>query len=120
VTTDWLDPSGVEVDADITPPAIGADAVKSAVEGDAAAAVSGPLVLHGRDDVDGVIDPARMGEVITFVPEDGTLRTELDLEAAQAILNETRADTEAKKQNAQISFSGGSRQITPSVDGVKL
>ncbi len=120
VTTDWLDPSGVEVDADITPPAIGTDAVKSVVEGDAAAAVSGPLVLHGRDDVDGVIDPARMGEVITFVPEDGTLRTELDLEAAQAILNETLADTEAKKQNAQISFSGGSRQITPSVDGVKL
>ena len=120
VTTDWLDPSGVEVDADITPPAIGTDDVKSVVEGDAAAAVSGPLVLHGRDDVDGVIDPARMGEVITFVPEDGTLRTELDLEAAQAILNETLADTEAKKQNAQISFSGGSRQITPSVDGVKL
>ncbi|WP_291340134.1 VanW family protein [Corynebacterium sp.] len=120
VTTDWLDPSGVEVDADITPPAIGTDDVKSVVEGDAAAAVSGPLILHGRDDVDGVIDPARMGEVITFVPEDGTLRTELDLEAAQAILNETLADTEAKKQNAQISFSGGSRQITPSVDGVKL
>lgn len=120
VTTDWLDPSGVELDADITPPAIGTAAVKAAAEGDAAAAVSGPVVLHGRDDVDGVIEPARMGEVVTFVPEGGSLRTELNLEAAQAILNETLAGTEAKKQNAQISFAGGSRQITPSVDGVKL
>ncbi len=120
VTTDWLDPDGIEVDADITPPAIGADAVKTATEGDAAAAVSGPIILHGRDGIDGVIEPARMGEVITFVPEEDTLRTELDLEAAQAILNETLADTEAKKQDAKISFAGGSRQITPSVDGVKL
>ena len=120
VTADWLDPSGVEVDADVTPPTIGADAVRAAAEGDAAAAVSGPLTVRGRDEINGVIEPARMGEVVTFVPEDGALRTEIDTGAAQAILDETLAETEARKQNARIDFSGGTRQVTPSVDGVKL
>lgn len=120
VTADWLDPSGIEIDAVVTPPAIGEDAVQAAAEGDAAAAVSGPLTVKGRDDIDGVIEPARMGEVVTFVPEDGTLRTDLNIDAAQTILDETLAQTEATRQNAKISFAGGSRQITPSVDGVQI
>ena len=120
VTSDWLDPAGIEVDADITPPAIDSDVVRAAAEGDAAAAVAGPLTVRGRDDVNGVIEPARMGEVVTFVPVDGALQTEINAEAAQGILAETLSETEAQKQNARISFAGGSRQITPSVDGVKL
>ena len=120
VTSDWLDPEGVEVDAEITPPAIDEDVVEKTAEGDAAAAVGKSLTVTGRDDINGVIEPARMGEVVTFVPVDGELRTEIDTEAAQTILNETLSGTEAKKQNAQIAFSGGSREVTPSVDGVKI
>ncbi|MDO5512354.1 VanW family protein [Corynebacterium sp.] len=120
VTTDWMAPEGVEVEADITPPAIDEDIVRAAAEGDAAAAVAGPLTVVGRDDVDGVITPERMGEVVTFVPVDGELRTEIDEEVAREILAETLSETESEKQNARIAFSGGSRQITPSVDGVAL
>ncbi|MDO5670891.1 MAG: VanW family protein [Corynebacterium sp.] len=120
VTADWLDPDGVEVEAEVTPPAIDDDVVAKAVEGDAAAAVSGPLTVHGRDDIDGVIEPARMGEVVTFVPVDGELKTEINTEAAQGILDETLAETESAKQNARITFSGGGRQVTPSVDGVQI
>ena len=120
VRTDWIDPAGVEVDAGTTEPAINEDVVTEAAEGPAAAAVSGPLVVQGRDDVDGVIEPARMGEVLTFVPEDGQLRTDIDVEAARAILDETLAGTESQVSNAQISFSGGARQITPHSDGVTI
>ena len=120
VSTDWLDPEGVEVDAEITPPAIGEDAVAETAEGDAAAAVSSPVTVLGRDDVNGVIEPARMGEVVSFVPEGESLRTDVDVAAAQTILDETLAATEASRQDARISFSGGSRQITPHIDGVTL
>lgn len=120
VTTDWLDPEGVEVDAEITPPAVGEEAVQAAAEGDAAAAVSAPLTVRGRDDVAGVIEPARMGEVVTFVPDGESLRTEIDVDAAQVILAQDLAGTESIRQDARISFAGGSRQITPHIDGVKL
>ncbi|MFC6146728.1 VanW family protein [Corynebacterium nasicanis] len=120
VTADWLDPAGVEVEATITPPAIDEAAVRKVAEGDAAAAVAAPLTVTGRDDINGVIEPARMGEVVTFVPVDGALQTEINTEAAQGILAEKLGETEARKQNALIDFSGGSRQITPSVDGVKI
>ncbi|WP_460490516.1 VanW family protein, partial [Corynebacterium nasicanis] len=111
---------GVEVEATITPPAIDEAAVRKVAEGDAAAAVAAPLTVTGRDDINGVIEPARMGEVVTFVPVDGALQTEINTEAAQGILAEKLGETEARKQNALIDFSGGSRQITPSVDGVKI
>ncbi|WP_231587503.1 VanW family protein [Corynebacterium comes] len=120
VTADWLDPEGVKVDADVSPPAIGEAAVKEAAEGDAAAAVSGPISVLGRDDVTGVIEPARMGEVISFVPEGETLRTQINVEAAQAILGAALSTTESTRQDARISFAGGSRQITPHIDGVKI
>ena len=120
VTTDWLDPAGIEVDAEITPPAIDADTVTATAEGDAATAVSGPLTLTGRDGITGTIPPERMGEVVTFVPEDATLRTDIDIETAQGILNETLSQTESTRRNANITFAGGSRQITPHSDGVKI
>ncbi|AGF73575.1 putative secreted protein [Corynebacterium halotolerans YIM 70093 = DSM 44683] len=119
VTSRWLDPTGVEVDAEITEPAIGTDAVEAA-EDTATTVVSTPLVVHGRDEVDGVIEPARMGEVVTFVPEGDQLRTDINVEVAQGILAETLGTTESQRQNAQITFTDGGRQITPHVDGVQI
>ncbi|MCS5480552.1 VanW family protein [Corynebacterium sp. YIM 101645] len=120
VTTDWLDPAGIEVDAEVTPPAIDADTVAATAEGDAAAVISGPLTVTGRDDINGLIPPERMGEVVTFVPEDDRLRTDINVEAAQGILDETLSETESTRRNADITFSGGSRQITPHSDGVQI
>ncbi len=119
VTGRWLDPAGVELDADVTEPTIGTDTVKAAT-GIAETAVTTPLVATGRDGIDGVIEPARMGEVVTFVPEGEELRTDINLEVAQGILAETLGTTERERRNAQIAFTGGGRQITPHVDGVKI
>lgn len=119
VTGRWLDPAGIEVDADILEPAIGPDAVEEAA-GVAETVVAGPLVVTGRDGIDGVIEPARMGEIVTFVPEGEALRTDINTGAAQGILAETLGATESERRNAQITFTGNGRQITPHSDGVTI
>lgn len=120
VTADWLKPEGVSVEPEITEPAIGEDAVQKAAEGPAADAVSTPIEVVGRDEVTGTIPQDRLGVVVTFVPDGENLRTDVNTEAAQILLAEQLAVTESERQNAQISFSGGSRQITPSVDGEQI
>lgn len=116
---DWLDPHGVHTQPVVTKPAIGEAAVKQVVEGYAARAVSGPIVVKGRG-VDGQIPVDRMHEVVAFIPDGDHLRTEISTETAQAILAEKLGETEKKKKNAQISFSGGGRSVTPAVDGVRI
>lgn len=120
VTGGWMNPEGVEIDAEITEPEIGDDPVQELAEGEAAAAVSGPIVAQGRDDIDGVIPVERMGEVFNFYFEDGSFRTEIDMEASQGILAENLGQTESVKQNAQITFPGGAKTVTPHSDGVEI
>lgn len=120
VTAEWLNPAGIEVEASVVEPDIRDDAVRKAAEGDAARAVSSPVVAQGRDGVKGVIPVERMGEVVTFTPDNGALRTDVNLEAAQAMLAEGLASTEKTRANATISFSGGGKQVTPHVDGVTI
>lgn len=120
VTSEWLNPKGVEVHAAVVEPDIRDDAVRAVVEGDAARAVSAPVVAQGREGVRAVIPVERMGEVVTFAPDRGALRTDVNLEAAQAMLAQGLASTERQRTNAQISFSGGTKQVTPHVDGVTI
>lgn len=120
VTAEWLNPKGIEVAAAVVEPDIRDDAVRAAAEGDAARAVSAPVVAQGRDGVKGVIPVERMGEVVTFSPDQGVLRTDVDLDAARAMLAQGLAGTERQRANAQISFSGGSKRVTPHVDGVTI
>lgn len=119
VTTEWLMPEGVTIKAAVKEPEIRAAAVKAAAEGDAAKAVSKPIIAHGRDHIDGVIPPERMGEVVTFVPDKDALRTDINVEAAQGILAENLTQTERQRRNAEITF-GEQRVITPHVDGVTI
>jgi vancomycin resistance protein YoaR len=114
VTDGWLDPAGVEVEALPLEPAINQDVVDDAANGPAAEAVSGPLVLSGDDEVDGVIEPARIGEFVAFLNEDGAIRPDVDVEAATVILDEQLAVTETESINAQILSDGS---ITPHQDG---
>ncbi|GAA1471312.1 VanW family protein [Corynebacterium felinum] len=120
VTSEWLHPQGVTVDASIITPEYDAAKVKQLVDGVAKQAVSGPVILHGRDHVDGVIPPERMGEVVTFIPENGQFRTDINHEAAKNILLEALHSTEVPRANATINFSGASRQVIPHRDGVRI
>ena len=117
IAADWLSPHGVEIKVEETSPVIGEKAVRDVVEGDAKRALAGPIIVHGVDNIDGIIPVEQMGEVVTFVPEDKHLRTEVNIERAQEILAARLADTEVPLKNANISFSGGSRTVTPHSDG---
>lgn len=120
VLSEWLNPEGVSVTPEVTTPDIDAQDVKKAVSGEAAKAVAAPIVVKGRDGINGEIPLDRMHEVVAFVPFEGQLKAEVNVETAQAILDENLSKTEVKKKNAGITFSGGGRVVTPSEDGVRV
>ncbi|MCX7445646.1 VanW family protein [Corynebacterium sp. P7003] len=120
ITTDWLNPDGVHATVTVTEPVIGEKEVSTVAGGPAAAAVSGPVVAHGIDGVDGVIPVERMGEVVQFRRDGDALRTDVDVDLARDILLENLAGTEVPVKNARISFTGGGRTVTPHSDGRTL
>ncbi|MCS4490162.1 VanW family protein [Corynebacterium sp. ES2794-CONJ1] len=120
IPAEWLSPQGVSVDASIVNPEYGVDKVQRVVDGIAAESVSAPIIVHGRDGIDGRIEPARMGEVVTFVAKNSTFIPEVNPELAREILSEGLAQTEVPKRNARIDFSNGSKVVTPHADGVMI
>ena len=119
MTSNWLNPSGIEVEPTVTEPAIGEQVVKEAVDGPVARALDGPVTLKGRDETDAVIDSDRIGEIVTFRndPKQHRIVPEVDTEAAQGIFAEQLKDTVQEGKNASISASG---EVTPSVDGIEI
>ncbi|AKK12026.1 VanW family protein [Corynebacterium uterequi] len=113
----WLDPQGVSVEPQLSPPAITAEDATAAADGPAAKAISGPLVVHGTDGVDGEIPVDRIGEVISFAPRDGALAPTADAERAEQILDEKLKETEVPATNAVLSSDGS---VTPHVDGTAV
>ena len=120
VTDYWLDPEGVEVEPVTVPAPISQERIEELVDGPAARAVSGPFVVRGDEGVQGVLPVERMGEIVTFPEVDGDIRVEVNRDLAQEILAEPLAETETKPKNAQISFTSGSRVVTPEVDGREI
>lgn len=120
ITEFWLDPEGVEVDVDVVPPAISQDRIEELVNGPAAEAVSAPYVVRGDDGVEGTLPVERMGEIVTFPEVDGDIQVVVNRDLAEEILSGQLAETESEPTNARISFSGGSRVITPEIDGHEI
>ena len=86
VTTAWLDPEGITADINEIEPVINQDQVDAIAEGPAAKAVSGPLKVHGREDITATIEPARVGEFVHFEAHEGQLEPRVDAAKAQEIL----------------------------------
>lgn len=120
VTNNWLNPEGVEVEPEVVPAAISQDNIDELAEGPGEKAVSDPFTVRGDDDAESVIPVERMGEVVTFPEDNGTIRVDVNKEVATEILAEGLADTEEEPTNAQISFSGGSRVVTPEINGHEI
>ena len=117
VTENWLNPEGVKAEPYVVPAAISQDTIDKLAEGAGAKAVSSPFVVRGDDGIEGTIPVERMGEVVSFPEENGTIRVDINAEAATAMLAEGLKETEIEPTNAQISFSSGSRVVTPEVTG---
>ncbi|MDO5030080.1 MAG: VanW family protein [Corynebacterium sp.] len=116
----WLLPGGIDIKPTEQDPVIGEDQVREAAEGEAAAAVSSPIIAKGRDNIDGIIPPERMGEIVNFVSRDGKLAADVNVDRAQEILAEGLSETEVEKRNASLRFDGGAREVIPSQDGVAV
>ncbi len=117
VTQGWLNPNGVEVEAQEVQPVINSDVLTAAAEGPAAKATSGPLHVTGRDNVTAEIPVERIGEVVTFPNVDGRIETQVNTEAAQAIFAEQLAGTEVKMVNASYNSDGS---VNPHSDGLQI
>lgn len=117
VSADWLNPEGVTVEPVVVKPAINDDVIDEAADGVAATAVSGPLVVHGQNDVTGTIGEDRIGEIVSFNNVEGSIEPEVNLEVATSILAEQLADSETEPVNARIATDGS---VTPHTDGTLL
>jgi vancomycin resistance protein YoaR len=121
VRDNWLnDRRRVSVDADVTEADVRRDAADRAVRDVAGKVTDGDVVFAGRDDTDGVLRPADMGLIVTFVPEDGDFRVDWDRDAAREILDEQLGDTEVELRNAGFTGVGRDLEVTPSQDGVLI
>src|SRR5699024_6582288 len=85
--------------------------------GPAKAALNGPLELKGREDVTASLDKQAISSFVGVKKEGENLALDINTERAQELFDATLADTETEMQNAQISFAGGSLQVTPHADG---
>ncbi|MDO5506708.1 MAG: VanW family protein [Corynebacterium casei] len=117
VTSNWLDPEGVEVEPIEVEPAITQDKVDEFADGPAKAALNGNLELKGRNDVTATLDEAAISSFVAVERVEDNLELAINTEHAQELFDATLADTETEMQNAQISFASGSMQVTPHSDG---
>ena len=117
VTSNWLDPEGVEVEPIEVEPAITQDKVDEFADGPAKAALNGNLELKGRNDVTAPLDEAAISSFVAVERVEDNLELAINTERAQELFDATLADTETEMQNAQISFASGSMQVTPHSDG---
>ena len=117
VTSNWLDPEGVEVEPIEVEPAITQDKVDEFADGPAKAALNGALELKGRGDVTATLDEAAISSFVAVERVEDNLELAINTEHAQELFDATLADTETEMQNAQISFASGSMQVTPHSDG---
>lgn len=113
----WLDPQGVQVEPVEKAPAIDEEEVEEIAEGPAAKAVDGALNLKGRKDVTASIEPEGISQFVHIDSVEGHLEVTVDSKTAQGIFAEALASTVTPMRNAQISFAGGQKQVTPHSDG---
>lgn len=117
ITDEWLDLEGVSVEAVEVEPAINKEAIDEMRTGDAAKALDNPLTLHAKNDVTAVLDKPEISQFTSIAARDGKLHLEVDEKRAQELFAERMEGAEVPGENAKVSFSGGSKQVTPSTDG---
>ncbi|WP_051364985.1 VanW family protein [Rhodococcus sp. JG-3] len=115
--TEWS--TGVtEVVYESTPVTVTQDAVDQALSSVAVPAVSEPVVIEGRQNVDATLPVDRVGEVLRFDPDgQGGLTPIYDTGIATGILAPQLVRTEVPPKDASFTFSGGAPTVVPGVMG---
>lgn len=121
IRDNWLNTDHrVSVDADVTRAAVSREEADKVAREVVDKVTSGDLVFAGRDNVEGVLRPADMGRVVTFVPDGDSLRTDWNTEAAKEILTGQLGQTEVEFRNANFEVNGNDLTVIPSQDGVEI
>ncbi|KQU29653.1 VanW family protein [Rhodococcus sp. Leaf233] len=115
--TEWST-GATEVVYESTPVTVTQDAVDQALSNVAAPAVSEPVVIEGRQNVDATLPVDRVGEVLRFDPDgQGGLTPIYDTAIATGILAPQLVRTEVPPKDASFTFSGGAPTVVPGVMG---
>lgn len=113
----WLDADGVRLPVDVSPTAVTADAVDRALAEIARPAASAPIEIATRDGHTGVIPPERIGDALTFVPDDRELRAEWSPDGVRAVAGPPLTPTERPARDATVRITAGSPEVVPAQDG---
>lgn len=115
--TEWAS-GATEVAYASTPVSVTQDAVDRAMAEVAVPATSAPVIVEGRENVDAILPPDRVGEVLRFDPDgQGGLTPIYDTDAATGILAPQLVSTEMPPKDASFTFSGGAPTVVPGVLG---
>ena len=121
VASQWLNKDHtVTVQAEPAFANIRKDKADEMVKGFIEPATASPVVFHGRDHVDGILQPQDMASVMTFVPEGDHFRPEVKTDVATQILSNQLSGTERQYRDANFIMHGKDFEVTPSQDGVAI
>lgn len=121
VRENWLNTSHtVTVPADVVEAALRRSAADAAVRDVVSKVTASPVVFHGRDGVNGVLQPTDMSRIVTFDPAGDHFTPNYHRDVAQGILSAQLASTETQFRNATFTAQGGGLAVVPSQDGTEI
>ena len=111
----------VQLPAEVTEPQITTDEVAAVATSYAKPAVSGPVTLDAGAAGSFKVTAAMIGDSITFVAADGTLKPQLDAEKLRREADDAVAEVELKKpRNATVRLVDGKPKVVPAVNGTTV
>ncbi|MCX6474357.1 VanW family protein [Rhodococcus sp. (in: high G+C Gram-positive bacteria)] len=115
---EWSDGGVVDLPVDEVPVTVTQAGVDRALQEIAIPAVSGDVVVNGRDGKVATLGVDQIGEVLTFTPDgSGRLTPQYNTDAAIKILTPQLASTEVQPKDASFTFAGGKPSVVPGVVG---
>lgn len=127
VKENWLNKDRtVNVEADIQEANIRKKAADKMVKDVIKPATSKPVVFHGRNKVEGKLNPEDMAHIISFKENpdkkgnNGSFEPVFSTDSAQQILQAQLATTEVEFRNASFEFHGDDIEVIPHQDGVEI
>jgi vancomycin resistance protein YoaR len=111
----------VELPAEVTEPQITTAEVAELATSYAEPAVSGPVTLDAGAAGSFKVTASMIGDSITFVAADGTLKPQLDAEKLRKVADDAVSKVELKKpKNATVRLVDGKPKVIPAVNGTTL
>lgn len=111
----------IELPAQVSEPAITTAEVSELATSYAKPAVSGPVTVKAGAAGSFEVTPAMIGDAISFVATDGTLKPQLDPDKLREVADDAVSTVELKKpRDATVKLSDGKPKVVPAVNGTTV